>query len=254
MLFRSGQVELGPGERGSSNAGAAPHRAEEPVAPAPVKWRPPVFVPPAGAAEAVLRETIAAQEKELRELRAAAAANHPEPKGPFAHPSHEELLARVARCEIRYDYPSNLDLSRPPKLGEGKASELGLSAAQREAYDQAMSEVYSAHAQTMRRLYVELTGDEKTAQQLTRGQLLADIRDRQRDAALNRKMAEELAGLASPPADVSQASVRERMLRHMLTLGDDVEQRLAAVIGPEEARKLRGESWGSRSVYSGCPK
>ena len=249
-----GQIELGPGEQGSLSATTPPQKEAQPALPAGHRLPPPAFLPPPGASEGELRERIDRQEKELAELRATAARKR-ESEGSYVNPSREELLARVGRCEIRYDYPQGLDHSRPPTLTAKEAKRLGLSAGQQEAYDEAVKQVYSAHEQTLRQLYKELTGDEKAAQQMPPGELLADIRDRGAEPRINRKLAEELAGLAAPPADVSNVSVRERLLRHMLTVGDEYERKIAEVIGPEQAHKLRtdGNGWGAKSIYNGCP-
>ncbi|MBA3541572.1 MAG: hypothetical protein H0T79_18305 [Deltaproteobacteria bacterium] len=61
-------------------------------------------------------------------------------------------------------------------------------------------------------------------------------------------------GLAIPPTDLSRTSPLERLLRASLQLGDQAEAALAKKLGAERARAIRGDGWGSRSDYSGCPE
>jgi hypothetical protein len=70
---------------------------------------------------------------------------------------------------------------------------------------------------------------------------------------LMQRVSRERAGLDRPPADLSKASPLERLMRAYLALGDQTEAALARRIGPDRAREIRGDGWGSRTELSGCP-
>ena len=44
------------------------------------------------------------------------------------------------------------------------------------------------------------------------------------------------------------------MFRAYIKLGEQTEQALAKRLGPERAKAIRGDGWGSRSNWAGCPK
>ncbi len=67
------------------------------------------------------------------------------------------------------------------------------------------------------------------------------------------RLANERAGLAPPPAELSKTSPAERLMRAYVQLGDQTEAALAKRLGPERAAAIRGDGWGSRSDWSGCP-
>jgi hypothetical protein len=43
------------------------------------------------------------------------------------------------------------------------------------------------------------------------------------------------------------------MMRAYLELGDQAEEALAKRLGADRAKAIRGDAWGSRSDWSGCP-
>lgn len=73
---------------------------------------------------------------------------------------------------------------------------------------------------------------------------------------LHQRIAMERAGLVQPPTpqQLAKASPFERLFRAFLQLGDRTEEAIAKKLGPERAAAIRGDGWGSRSDWSGCPK
>jgi hypothetical protein len=111
----------------------------------------------------------------------------------------------------------------------------------------------------VRGLYVEVTGDSGGADSLSAqamGQELQEKAAAGEPDALQRRIAEERAGLAPVPAEaaLAKASPFERYFRALANLGDDAEKALAAVLGGEKAHQLRarGGGWSQRMGLAGC--
>jgi hypothetical protein len=110
----------------------------------------------------------------------------------------------------------------------------------------------------VRAWYVEATGDTAGADNLSphaMGQELQEKAAPGEMGALQKRIAEERAGLIAPPSDLSKASAYERYYRALLALGDETERALAEVIGEEKAHKIRTQNggWPMRSTVAGCP-
>jgi hypothetical protein len=263
-----GQLEVPAGEVAALTADQPPRRLDpdDPSLPRARSALPSFQVAPGGEAPPVelselqaLRARIAEQEAELARLRPAHPhAGNEQSLQQYIDPSPEELQARAQRCEIAFVTP-NLDGPQPPTVSPERATQLGMSEAEREAADEVMKEVHTQVPAEMRKLYAEMSGDSTTANRLTLSSLFSEIQQKTPPdlaTAARVRLARERAGLLAPPANPAAASTIERALRLMSTLADDVERRLAERIGPERARALRPlrRSWGSRSSMSGCPK
>jgi hypothetical protein len=253
-----GQVELGAGEHGLL-ADGTPARLPA-TAPPPAATVPPRLVnasPPMVTAELhELREQVAAQAEELARLKADRERQHG-PAGPYVEVSKEELLARAARCELRYEIPRVLE-AQPWTISENSARELGLSDTEREAMNETFAEVHASAAAQLRALYVEAGGDAQTAGKLTGQSLMGEIVQklpRGEMQAARTRLSQERAGLV-PPAAEAERTLVERVLRLMSGLGEQVERRLGERIGTERAHglRVRKDGWegSSRSSSSGC--
>jgi hypothetical protein len=249
----SDEVVLGPGDSGQVTAGGRPERRTPSAGrEAAAGGLRPATVPRFQETE-TLRARIAEQEKELAELRAMSplAKKVGESKRRYFEPSREELLARVERCEIAFD--------SPPINGfdEKAGRSLGLAEAEREAMNETMKELKPQVIADMRALYVEMSGDPTTADRLSPGAMETEIFSRAPEGSrgrARRQIAREKAGLAPPPADLSQVPVAERTMRLMMGIGDRYEQKLAERLGPDRARALRAreDGWAGKTVSNGC--
>jgi len=71
---------------------------------------------------------------------------------------------------------------------------------------------------------------------------------------VNKRIAQERAGLAQPPTNLAGLSAVERFMRLQAALGDETEKRLGEALGPARARALREKNggWGMRMEQAGC--
>ncbi|MEM6991172.1 MAG: hypothetical protein AAF721_11760 [Myxococcota bacterium] len=75
-------------------------------------------------------------------------------------------------------------------------------------------------------------------------------------ADLRRKIAQERAGLATPPAEDADLEPFERYERMRADVGENYEKALAEVLGADRAHELRvaNDGWGSNMLFGGaCP-
>ena len=109
----------------------------------------------------------------------------------------------------------------------------------------------------MRSLYIEVTGDTAGAETLSSEAMRREIEDKSPPGEHNlilQRVAQERAGLATPPADLSKTSALERLMRASFQLGDQSEAALAQRLGAERAHAIRGDGWGARWELGGCPR
>ena len=173
------------------------------------------------------------------------------PECPVLHPT-TAVLAQRARCGILlFDRPSFKSAAdRNP--GGGPLSETDQKRYQTE--DRLKEELWNP----LLALHRELTGTRyRGGDQLE--ELLFAIHPRaSREGGLDRKLAEERAGLRPLPAaaEVARAPAAERFWRLRLGIGDRYQRILAGEIGPRPAQELREESngWETKEIYRGeCP-
>jgi hypothetical protein len=111
----------------------------------------------------------------------------------------------------------------------------------------------------LRKLYVEVTGDDKNVDSLSMRAITSEIKDKSPKPEIKQvfqRLARERAGLQAPPSNPSDTSAVERLYRLLTTAGDRVEKMMAAEVGPDLARRYRRvrDGFGSRSRSShGCP-
>ena len=197
--------------------------------------------------------TLRKQVQEL-ERRASGSRDESEPGRAWYDPSPETLAAWAGECRVRADMP---DLDRwQPMTSLGK-NERGLEPAELPAINAAMGEVQAQWKSLLKALYIEATGDTAGAESLSMEAMRREIEEKtdQRDHNyVLQRIAQERAGQIPPPADLSKTSPFERMFRAYIKLGEQTEQALAKRLGAERAKAIRGDAWGSRSNWSGCPK
>ncbi|HEX8107689.1 MAG TPA: hypothetical protein VF516_08160, partial [Kofleriaceae bacterium] len=219
--------------------------------------------PGTAADDSATREQLLArtreQQAQLIELRAQLARLEPtaapaatedgaDPDRPWHDPSPEQLAAWVKTCHLRFDMP---DFEHGmPTPGSGVTAE------EVDGFHAAMAETGRRWQDLVHSLYVETTGDTAGADALSTGSMHREIVEKSSPAeynALLQRLSRERAGLDRPPADLSKASALERLMRGFVALGDQTEAALARRLGPDRAREIRGDGWGSRTELSGCP-
>jgi ferric-dicitrate binding protein FerR (iron transport regulator) len=255
-----GRVVVGPGERATLQAGAAPRTGAGPGGVRTVN-----IAPAANATRAELLERDRAQRREIAELRARVmtletwlqdGVGAPGRDRGWLEPGKDELLAMAKRCEVRFDSPPVFGLD-PPRVEDGLAVSLGLTGEERGALASAMQEMHSRFTGDVRKIYVGVTGDAKGAESLTPAAMGREIEDKSPRGAgdeSRRRLALERAGLVAPPTSLDGLSPAERYLRLIAGLGPELEQRLGERIGPARAHELRAarNGWPHKQAQTGC--
>jgi hypothetical protein len=166
-------------------------------------------------------------------------------------PSELEAMAR--HCDVRVDYPS--------LLGAQEAEDLGLEPAEREAWDRALTNFAAQELDYYRAILREVSPDTPGIDELPLAQirkLLTKSVGRARgdgDDGLQRHVAEERAGMRSPPDDPAALSAWNRYNRLRFNAGDRFAQLLGAELGDDRAHELRSAlgGWpGARTRQFGC--
>jgi ferric-dicitrate binding protein FerR (iron transport regulator) len=166
------------------------------------------------------------------------------------HPDMQTLKRWAAECRISIDHPmlDDREYVREKRIGRIKDTEY-------DAYNDAVKEIHDRWLKVVTAVYIEVTGDEAGAANLSIGAMGNEIEKKgggDEMTAVRARIANERAGLAVPPAPGTAMSGPEKFLRAMAALGDETEAALAKRVGADRAREIRGERWDSRSVISGC--
>lgn len=168
--------------------------------------------------------------------------------------SQAELEAMARHCDVRSDYPKNLD----PQESE----DLGLSPAEREAWQRALQKFADQELEQYRALLAELDPSAPGLDTMDLAEVrrrLIKVAGRARtgdDDSLQRHVAEERAGLRDTPEDPSTLSAWNRYNRLRYNAGDRFAQLLADELGDDRVHELRSvfEGWpGARTRQWGCP-
>jgi hypothetical protein len=167
--------------------------------------------------------------------------------------SQAELEAMARHCDVRSEYPKNLD----PQESE----DLGLTPEEREAWGRALQKFADQEAEFYRALLAEIAPNTPDLQTMDIAQirrLLVKLAPKARtadDDSLQRHVAEERAGMREPP-DPSQLSAWNRYNRLRFNSGDRFAQLLEDELGADRVHELRSvfEGWpGARTRQWGCP-
>jgi hypothetical protein len=164
-----------------------------------------------------------------------------------------ELEAMARHCDVRVDYPIS--------LAEQDAEDLGLEPAEREAWDRAITNFAAQELDYYRAILREVAPDTPGIDELSLAQVRKQLtrsvgRARSEgDDALQRHVAEERAGMRSPPDDPATLSAWNRYNRLRFNAGDRFAQLLGSELGDERADELRRamSGWpGARTRQVGC--
>jgi hypothetical protein len=261
-----GQADARAGDRIALAAGAAPARLDASAAPRGVTA---LESPPPGSATvaellqrdqshrgeiALLRARVRALETGAAAPAPPAAADHRAGKRKILDLAPDELAAMARNCEIRFDLPGYG--IEPRQMTDKLAAATNLSADERAIYDQTVRKESAQYMAALRTLYQELVGGD--SENLDARALTMEIMQKSPSSdveAARKRLAQERAGLAAPPAGARNQSVIERMLRLQSAAGATLEQLLAAELGPDKAHQIRAAGWvgGDDSVLYGCP-
>lgn len=176
---------------------------------------------------------------------------------PFLDPD-PETLREMARCaSVKIDFPGFLDNVESPEVGS-YARNLGITDPKEVAALQAAADAhYDQFNDRLRKIFLELGGNAEMAQEASASTMesyIADQLDRELMGDVQRRIAEERAGLREPPADPAALSIEEQAFRLQAGLGNQFEAHVAEHLGAGRARELRrvNDGWpGSTSVHSG---
>ncbi|MEM6532798.1 MAG: hypothetical protein AAF654_09240 [Myxococcota bacterium] len=168
----------------------------------------------------------------------------------------EELIRMADECEVTYDW--NPPSDRPSTVSDETAEALELDTEQRHQIDRVFEETNARLAESLRELYVELTGDPNVGS-LSFAAIMGEIADKTPRDEVQRvmqRLSSERAGLMVPPDDISSTSVYERYLRLAHGAGDQLQTDMGRAVGDDLAGRYRDHLGGysSRSrVSNGCP-
>lgn len=175
---------------------------------------------------------------------------------PFLEPNQETLLEMAKCATVKVDSPGFLDDPDAPVVA-GLAKMLGVEdTAELDRLQAAADKHYESYNAQLRAMYLELGGSEEIAADASGDTLFSSIADQldpELTGAVQRRIAQERAGLQEPPATLEGLPIEERLLRLQANKGNVFEQHVAEALGPERARALRSraDGWpGSTSVYS----
>jgi len=176
---------------------------------------------------------------------------------PFLEPDQDTLM-EMARCAtVKIDSLGFVDNPEPPSAGM-VAERLGVTDAEEaDKLHAAATQQYDGYNDALREMYLELGGDETTAEDAsgkTLESFIFDQLDRELVGDIQRRIAEERAGLRQAPTDRSAMPLEERVSRLMAESGNEFERLVGESLGEERARELRRkhDGWpGSTSVHSG---
>ena len=276
-----GGVELAAGERAEVQPGGAPRVV--PIAlsatPSSLLATPPAESGQASREELVAHERasnaqIAALQTRVRELttereklasRIATSPGHRREEGeepdenglPPGNKTHDftpdELAAMAKSCEVRIDMPP---LGHEPwKMSPELGARMRLSDDEQAAATTVVNKIRTDAQTYLRGLYLQTTGDQAGADNLSAMTLGQEILHKSRpedvDAA-RKKIALERAGMSPRPADPNIGTIPERYFRYLTSLGDTVQQELEPVAGAQQAGRLRDAIDGMRMHMNGC--
>lgn len=265
---RRGETSLGPGQQAVIADGAmlgpeASAAVTALAAPPPVDASREQLL----ARDAAQRRRADLLERKVAQLEAELAsapraeAPTPEDGAPaFAalEPSQEELVRWAKVCKVAFDSPP-MNRPEPMTLTPEQAAAAKLSSDEVVVADAVLAKQHAEWLAQVRGFYAEIVGHNPEVESLSLQAMTGEIEDKgvseREEGELRRRLAQERAGLARPPVELSKASPFERYFRALVGLGDRVEAALAKELGPERAHALRAHrgGWGMRSQLAGCP-
>jgi hypothetical protein len=233
----SGAVELRAGEHLAFHAPPGATNLANPRPPAVVA-RAPAPLLPDSAPPAALRARISELESQVAKLSAAKGAE-PLPFNPFEKVrgfTPEELRQFAKNCELHMGLPAYG--SAAPTLDPEEARKLSVSSSEVEQINQILAAQNTEFNRAMREIYVAGTGDAAGAEQLDASAMMHEMSAKtppEQLAAARCKVAQENAGLATPPANPASEPAITRLVRLQNGAGAKLNDALAASLGHADA-------------------
>lgn len=246
----AGELELAPGEVGRVVPGGAPYRVVPGSEPEASLLSPDQLL----ARDRAQRERIAALEARLKEQGADSSGTGRGGRKRAFEMSGDELLDLARQCDLPVDVPPTLDSSIMEKILDDAFADANYTAAEREVAERIVRGAQPDYEARMRALYQELTGSAE-GESLDSTTMMMEIVQKSPpdDIAQARKLlAEERAGLRSPPASLEGRTIIERTFRLAIASADDLARSLAAELSTERVRAFR-RGWGGVHLGPGCP-
>lgn len=170
-------------------------------------------------------------------------------------PDRARLLSLAERCGVQVDMGPILKDDGATEVGDEQAQQMGLSPAEREAFDRVVRKLSQRTRAVLLRSYLDLGGSEATAREVGPWALYSQISRFSNDEQPHALIAQERAGLVPPPDPNRSMSPKEEAMRWVANLGDTLQEELAKEIGAERAHAIRARNggWiGGRSTWVGC--
>ena len=134
---------------------------------------------------------------------------------PWFDPSADTLRKFADECRVRYDAPPILG-DAPMQLTEEMAQQYGLEGERRRGViNSAMASMHGEWMAMVRKLYIEATGDTRSAESLSAKAMASEIRDKSMPGEMGRlqqRLARERAGMLPQPSDLSRAQPTRAVL------------------------------------------
>ncbi len=258
-----GSTELEAGQSATADAEHPPSSPRSRVPSADAGASPRLAVAARSAPDPVLVSDLRARIRELEGQLERAEDEDDSSDGPTEEeereflsrmydPSPAQLRDAVENCELSFAIPG-----RWPGGGylrPGVAEELGLAPEEVDAMRRALDRSHEQSAENLRSIYIDATGDESGAGELSENAMQAEIFSKSVEddrVASRERVIKERAGLlqARPPGEGSPV---ERFLRHQVNRASDAYAAVVEAVGEDRAYAVLKNLRISMANYSGC--
>ncbi len=168
------------------------------------------------------------------------------------NPTQEQLREAAKNCELSFAVPAAL--ASGGYLTEAKAEQLGLAPDEVTAMTQALDDARDRGRDRLEAIYVDATGDEAGAADLSVDAMRAEILNKAMADDLiesRQRVAKERAGMLDAPAP-GEGSPVERYYRHELQQAADAYSSVSGSVGGDRAYEVLGTLRMSMANYSDC--
>ncbi len=168
------------------------------------------------------------------------------------NPTPEQLRKAAENCELTFGVPTALPSGE--YLTEAKVERLGLASDETAAMSRALDEARERGRDRMRAIYIEATGDDVGAAELSVEAMRAEILNKAVADDLvdsRRRIAKERAGMLDAPA-AGEGSPVERYYRHEIQRASDAYTAVSDAVGEDRAYEVLGALRMSMANYSDC--
>ena len=168
------------------------------------------------------------------------------------NPTQEQLREAAKNCELSFAVPTAL--ASGGYVTEAKAEQLGLAPEEVTAMTQALDDARDRGRDRLEAIYVDATGDESGAAELSVDAMRAEILNKAVPDDLTesrQRVVKERAGILDAPAP-GEGSPVERYYRHELQQAADAYSSVSGSVGEDRAYEVLGTLRMSMANYSDC--